>query len=891
MQTIDFVVHSDMGVVQRSAVSPSSGDNTVYVGAGQEVSMNLSQHQIAGYERDGSNLVITLSDGNQIVLSNYFNADDARVFISSGGILTEVAFADEQEGVLYATYQDASGWGKWSPAEDLYFYNEPAPLGLAEAAPVAADYASEEVSMLGAGMLLAPSLLNAGAVAGTLLGGAVVVDAMTNGGGGNGGATASPDPDVDPTVITGDQSMGGDDLDESDEVVTIEGTGEPGAEVEVVINGNTETTTVDPDGNWTVDFEGDTFPGDGSHEVDVTVTDPDGEVTELEGPEVVIDTTPPVVEVESGTDSTGDSFNETVHTASGVTITGTSEPGAAIEVVIDGHTQTTTVDENGNWSVNFGTDQLGGGEYTTEATITATDSFGNSASYTETVVVDTQTSVALDTGLSGGDNTVNNTEAGGEVAITGTAQPNSNVVVTVNGTDYATTTDANGVWTVGVAAGSLAGGEYDLPISVTSTDAYNNTATTQGTVRVDTVTNVDVDTEATGQDGTINAAESDQSTFELTGTTEPGSSVMVTVGGMTLPATVAADGTWTLDVPTSVIPNGNVETGLPVTAVATDAAGNQSVTTGTVDIDTYVNQLTADDLVSGNDNVVNTEEMANGLVLGGLVEPGSEVSVVFGGQTYAATVDQNGNWTVTIPKEDVGEIDDTVGYTVVATDEAGNVASTNETVRIDTIIPEGPTIFEEGTRILENTGGEDDTILTRLYVQDMGEDVDVVTISDSGEVYSPSQQDFDIAGDFSASGLDEIEIRIASSERILDGTTLVITGQDDAGNSASTLLAWDQTGSLSIDFDDVVDANLNVEKIDLRLAKEAEVSLTEEQVLGLSQDENSVTIFGGSDDTVTLTGAVHTGTQTDSEGNSYNVYTLGDDATVLVDDHIDNVII
>ena len=91
--------------------------------------------------------------------------------------------------------------------------------------------------------------------------------------------------------------------------MTISGTGEPGATVVVEINGNTETTTVDPDGNWTVEFVGPTYPGDGAHAVTVTVTDPDGEVTELTGPPIVIDTTPPDLDLTSGVASTSDLHN------------------------------------------------------------------------------------------------------------------------------------------------------------------------------------------------------------------------------------------------------------------------------------------------------------------------------------------------------------------------------------------------------------------------------------------------------------------------------------------------------------------------------------------------------------------------------------------------------
>lgn len=43
---------------------------------------------------------------------------------------------------------------------------------------------------------------------------------------------------------------------------------------------------------------------------------------------------------------------------------------------------------------------------------------------------------------------------------------------------------------------------------------------------------------------------------------------------------------------------------------------------------------------------------------------------------------------------------------------------------------------------------------------------------------------------------------------------------------------------------------------------------------------------------MTITGAVKTGTQTDAMGQSFDVYSLGDDgAVILVDDEITNVII
>lgn len=896
MQAIDFVVRGRAGTLQRSTVTGEAGNSEIYLGSDQHVSLNLSQHQITSYQRAGSDLQIVLADGRTITLVDFFGDSANRMFISSDGMISEVNFVDGGNGMLFADYGSGEAWGKAAPSQDLVFYEEANPIGIAEAPAVAETYGEETVSMLGAGMLLAPGVLGAGAAtAGAVVGGAALVGALTSGGSNGGGGESVVAPTkVPPTVVDKNVELGGDDLAPDQEVVTITGTGEPGATVEVEIDGNVETTTVDPDGNWTVDFEGETFPDDGKHEVNVTVTDPDGEVNNLQGPDVVIDTTPPTINVTEGTESVDDYFNAASH-AGGVTIAGTGEVGATVDVTVEGVTHTTTVDENGNWSVDFSTSEIGGGEYTTEATIVTTDSFGNSSQpYTETVVIDTETDAGLDAGLSNGDDVVNSGEASnaGGVAVTGTAEPGASVVVNVDGKNYTTTATDAGTWSVTIPQGGLAEGTYDVPITVTATDGFGNVDTATGSLHVDTESSVDLSTAQTGIDGTINDVERDASTFQVTGTTEPGSSVMVTVGGITVPAVVAADGTWTASIPTASLPAmENMETQVPVTAVATDAYGNTSQTSGFVDVDTYVNNLTGDDQVAGADNVANASELSNGLVLGGQVEPGSTVQVFFNGKAYDADVAADGTWTATIPTADFPGYEFTANYTVQAQDEAGNIRQVNNSVEIDMLAPDGPTIFEEGTRILENANGEDDTILTRLFVRDEGNDVDLVTIDASGDVYVPDQVDVSIDSNYSASGLDEVEIRIGSSERILDGSMLVVSSADEAGNTSGTLVAWDQTGSLAFDMDAVNSANMNIEKIDLRLAKEADITLTEEQILDMSDTENTVAIYGGSDDSVTLVGATKVGNTTDSEGNVFDVYTMGDEAIVYVDEHIDNVTI
>lgn len=666
--------------------------------------------------------------------------------------------------------------------------------------------------------------------------------------------------------------------------MTISGTGEPGATVVVEINGNTETTTVDPDGNWTVEFVGPTYPGDGEHAVTVTVTDPDGEVTELTGPPIVIDTTPPALDLTSGVVSTSDLHNGAGVNA-GTTIAGQGEPGATVDVTIQGVSHSTVVDQNGNWSVTFDKSELAMGEYTTAVTIVTTDSFGNSATYTDNVQIDTDINAGINANLSGGDNTVNKIESTSDVAITGTADANSTITLNANGYTYTTTTDSNGSWTVNIPQGNLPTGETSVALNVTATDPAGNVTQTTGSLAIDTIGHVDVKEEHIEADGVINHQELQDGNFAVTGTAEIGTTaVNVTIGSTTVAAIVQPDGSWRATFPSSVAGSG--EKDLSVTATAVDAAGNTSISSGMFRVDTYVNTLNVTDDSTGADNWVNASEMAGGLALSGKVEAGSQVvKVEHNGTLYNASVDPAGNWHVVIPSTDVSQ--GQFNYTVHATDAAGNTRDLTASVMVDTEAPQGPVIYEEGTRQSDTSS---DVFLTRLFLQDTGDELDLYTIDQSGSVSKPLQTDLSVDSAWSNSGNDEIEIRLANSERVLDGTTLVVTAQDQAGNTTGTLLAWDQTGSLDFNMSDIANSNLNVETIDLRLAKEADLTLTEADIKSLSENTDQVTVYGGTDDSVTIMGATKTGTYTDATGHNFDVYDIGD-ARVLVDEDIQNVVI
>ena len=75
MQTIEFVLRSRMGYFQEGSLTGESGNTTIFLQTGDQVSLHLARHQVAGYEREGSNLIVKLADGREIVLSDYFSGD------------------------------------------------------------------------------------------------------------------------------------------------------------------------------------------------------------------------------------------------------------------------------------------------------------------------------------------------------------------------------------------------------------------------------------------------------------------------------------------------------------------------------------------------------------------------------------------------------------------------------------------------------------------------------------------------------------------------------------------------------------------------------------------------------------------------------------------------
>ncbi|HCA8076489.1 TPA: BapA prefix-like domain-containing protein, partial [Pseudomonas aeruginosa] len=441
-----------------------------------------------------------------------------------------------------------------------------------------------------------------------------VVNVVARDAAGNSSPPASVTVDaVAPATPTVDPSNG----------TTLSGTAEPGATVTLADgNGNPiGQVTADGSGNWT--FTPSTPLPNGTV-VNATATDPSGNASSPAS--VTVDAVAPATPV--------------VNPSNGTTLSGTAEPGATVTLT-DGNGNPigqVTADGSGNWSFTPTTPLPNG----TVVNATATDASGNTSAGSS-VTVD---SVAPATPVI---NPSNGT------TLSGTAEPGSSVTLTDgNGNPIGqVTADGSGNWSF-TPSTPLADGTV---VNATATDPAGNTGG-QGSTTVDAIA------PATP---TVNLSNGSS----LSGTAEPGSTVILTDGNGNPIGETTADGSgnWTY-TPSTPIANGTV-----VNVVAEDAAGNSSPP-ATVTVDSSAPPAP----------VINP---SNGVVISGTAEAGATVTLTDAGGNPIGqvTADGSGNWSFT-PGTPLAN-----GTVVNATasDPTGNTSAPASTT-VDSVAPAAPVV-------------------------------------------------------------------------------------------------------------------------------------------------------------------------------------------------------
>ncbi|HAX9850416.1 TPA: Ig-like domain-containing protein [Escherichia coli] len=477
--------------------------------------------------------------------------------------------------------------------------------------------------------------------------------------------------------------------------LTISGTStvETGQTVTVTLNGATYTGNVQADGSWSISVPTSALGAlsASNYTVSATVNDKAGNPGSASH-NLAVDTTAPVLTI--NTVAGDDVINNVEHTQAQI-ISGTATGAVAgdrLVVTIAGQQYVTSTDASGNWSVGVPASVISGladGTVTISATIT--DSAGNSSTQTHNVQVNTA-AVSLSVSTIGGDNIINAAEAGSALTLSGTGTnfaTGTVVTVLLNGKGYSATIQSNGSWSVNVPAADVAalsdGTSYT--VSASAQDSAGNSATASRSVAVDlTAPVISINTVST--DDRLNAAEQQQP-LTLNGSTsaEVGQTVTVTFGGKTYTATVAANGTWALNVPAADLAalGQGAQT---ITASVNDRAGNPGQTTHALTVDTVAPTVTIA-TVAGDDIINNAEQLAGQTISGTTTaEVGQTVTVTFNGQTWSATVGSGGSWSVFIPAQQFAGLSDG-SYTISATvsDQAGNPGSASRGVTLNGDVP------------------------------------------------------------------------------------------------------------------------------------------------------------------------------------------------------------
>ena len=74
VSAINFAVRDFAGSAQLSTIAGADQSNVIAMGSAQHISLNLSPGSIVAYVQQGQDLLIQMTDGRTIVLSNYFAA-------------------------------------------------------------------------------------------------------------------------------------------------------------------------------------------------------------------------------------------------------------------------------------------------------------------------------------------------------------------------------------------------------------------------------------------------------------------------------------------------------------------------------------------------------------------------------------------------------------------------------------------------------------------------------------------------------------------------------------------------------------------------------------------------------------------------------------------------
>ncbi len=394
--------------------------------------------------------------------------------------------------------------------------------------------------------------------------------------------------------------------------VTLSGTGEPGSNVEVVVDGNVVgTAKVGADGKWSLTTNLDA----GDYELSAHTLDAAGNIAAKAD----------AISLSIGEALVAPSIDlpTAALTAGTVTLTGVGTPGSEVDVMVDGMSVgRTTIAADGTWSLDA---ELPAGDVVVSAQAVR----GGETAVSDAISFSIDPRFVVPTvNLPDGELTA------GTVSLTGTGTPGSTVDIVVDGDVVGTTVVGDdGSWSFDLEWPE--GGEYELSVRTLDTNG-NLLAETDPTTM--TVAALELDGPTIDiPDGGFSAGQ-----FTLSGTGTPGTDVEIVVDGDVVGKTkVGDDGTWSFDFD---LPEGEYE----VAARALDADG-QVITSSNSTLISLNPAAAAPAITEPADG---STLQSGELTVSGVGTSGTEIEILDNGVVVGtAVVGDDGTWTFSFEPE------------------------------------------------------------------------------------------------------------------------------------------------------------------------------------------------------------------------------------------------
>ncbi|WP_296244472.1 BapA/Bap/LapF family large adhesin [Psychrobacter sp. UBA6766] len=339
-------------------------------------------------------------------------------------------------------------------------------------------------------------------------------------------------------------------------------------------------------------------------------------------------------------------------------------------------------------------------------------------------------------------------------------------------------------------------------------------------------------------DNVINKAES-EGEVAVTGTVEGdftvGDTVIITVNGQSYESTVAADGTFSIDVSGNDLAN---DSQVVVTITATDAAGNVGQVSETQDyaVDLVAPSAPTDITVGNGDAFITADEIdaeGNVDVVVGLpddAEVGDTINVNGQEQEITAEDMEAGNITIKVPAPIEGE---ELEITASVKDPAGNLSDpTVGSATRDTIAPSAPTDITVGNGDAYITADEIDAEGNVDVVVGLPNDAevgDILIVSGNGasEEHVLTQDDLD-SGDVT------VQLLAPAEEESLDVTANLTDPAGNVSDDKTVNVGIVDTTEIIAAADNFVDLQLNADPLEIVNDTPSDLNKTGFTVVGAS---------------------------------------------------------